>query len=265
MNESLQNQAPKNTLPNGIAPKGVAPKVVPSLAEAMQSEKAGTHVMAARRALRKGDRDGTRALLKQAFAASANDLGALELLGDLFLEEGEQEKAVAVFERGRNLHPRHAAFEEKIALARLDLAEIEHDRIVRREFAEKGDLEEWQDRKPSVSAMLSALIPGLGQVYNDHWERGAALCGAAIVAFTAWLWPLSATMSAASSKAGKDDPKSVFENIAGALVNMGAGMKLFLALCIATWLAVHAFAAWDAAQIAIRAAQDRRRRLGIWE
>jgi len=257
------SESPEKLAPKSVPPR--SPQSVPTMAQALQSEKAGAHIMAARRALRKGNRDEARTLLKQAFAASPNDQAGLELLGDLFLEEGEQAKAVAVFERGKKLYPRHASFEEKIALAQLDLAEIEHDKILRQQFAQDGDTEAWQDRKPNVSALISALVPGLGQVYNDHWERGAAFLSAAIISFAGWLWPLSSGLRAASTGAAKNAEKDALRDMAAALVGMSPATKLFLVLCFMAGMAIHAYAAWDAAQLAIRGAQDRKRRLGIWE
>lgn len=37
-------------------------------------------------------------------------------------------------------------------------------------------------RKAATAAMLSALVPGLGQFYNRHWWKGAAFLAAMIVA-----------------------------------------------------------------------------------
>ena len=111
-------------------------------------------LMAARREVRRGNRDKARQLLQQIFAVEPTDLGALELLGDIFMEEGEQEKALKVFERGQKYHPRHKAFEEKIALCHLDLAEMERDRLLREQVLEQGDTDKLLDRKPGLACSL---------------------------------------------------------------------------------------------------------------
>ena len=37
-------------------------------------------------------------------------------------------------------------------------------------------------QRPATAALLSALVPGLGQFYNRHWWKGAAFLVAMIVA-----------------------------------------------------------------------------------
>ena len=36
-------------------------------------------------------------------------------------------------------------------------------------------------KKPIVAAALSALIPGLGQLYNLHWAKGIGFLAAALI------------------------------------------------------------------------------------
>lgn len=234
---------------------------LPSLEDALKSEKAGTLVMSARMAHRKGNRQQARELLQQAFALAPSDAGALELLGDLFLEEGEQEKAIAIFERGRKYHPRHAAFEEKIGLARIDLAEMERDKIMRQQFLEHGDLGSWQDRKPGTSAMLSLVLPGAGQFYNEQYERGAVLLGSAFLLFLAWSWPLNAAARTTTAMGGSG---SGSQGISLGFSNLDSLTKGFIVLTFLAWIAITIYAAIDAANIATRAAEDRKRSIGIW-
>jgi Family of unknown function (DUF5683) len=40
-------------------------------------------------------------------------------------------------------------------------------------------------RPPRTAAILSAILPGLGQFYNREWAKGAAFFGAMIVVDTA--------------------------------------------------------------------------------
>ncbi|HEX8834968.1 MAG TPA: tetratricopeptide repeat protein, partial [Abditibacteriaceae bacterium] len=227
-------------------------------------EKAGGLVMAARAALRKGQRDDARAKLQQAFAIAPTDVGALELLGDLFFEEGEQEKAIAVFERGLKFHPRHVAFEEKIAIAKLDLAEMEADKLRRQHVLEHGDTESWQDKNPGVAGFLSLALPGAGQFYNDEYERGATFLGVAVVTFVAWFWPITAAVKrvTASFPAGGNRP-GFGETVSTAFSNMGGVTQFLLWSMILTWIGTYLYSAYDASQLAIRAAEERKRALGI--
>src|SRR5947207_5666523 len=94
--------------------------------ERVRSEEVGKVVMLARSALRKGDNDEGRRRLMQALALDPSDCAAIELLGDLYMAEGEQEKAVRVFTKGLSFHPHYRPFEEKMALCYLDLDEMKH-------------------------------------------------------------------------------------------------------------------------------------------
>lgn len=209
-----------------------------------RAEKAGALVMAARNASRKGRRDEARAQLQQALALAPTDCGALELLGDMFLEEGEQEKAIVVFERGRKHHPRHAAFEEKIALARLDLAEMETDRLLREQAladppGEVGAASQRiSDRKPNAVAFLSLLLPGAGQFYNEEAERGLVFLLSAIVVFCAWCVPWRMNWT------------------------MGGFAPFWIGAMLLAQLATHIAAAVDAARGAMRDVEERKRLLG---
>jgi tetratricopeptide (TPR) repeat protein len=104
------------------------PSPAPDLDALRRAEAAGAHVMAARNALRKGERNRAKELVKAAFAENPGDIAAVEFLGDLFLEEGETQQALQLFERAHTAHPSYAPFEEKLAICRLDLAEIESDK-----------------------------------------------------------------------------------------------------------------------------------------
>jgi tetratricopeptide (TPR) repeat protein len=199
-----------------------------------RQEQAGTLVMQARSALRRGKRDEAKELLKQAFALHPTDTGAFETLADIFFEEGEQPKAIQVLERGLKYHPGHKAFEERLALAHLDLAEMERDRILREQFATQGKVDLGEVKKPGHAALLSFFLPGAGQFYNEEMERAAAFFVAAIGSFCAWFIPMR-----------------------------GAYNKPWFWLLVFVWVSVHAFASWDAAQGTRRALSERKRVLGL--
>lgn len=247
--------------PNVPTPNVPTPNVA-TLEALQRAEKAGALVMAARSAQRRGQKEAVRAALRQALQLAPGDAGALEVLGDLYLEEGEQAKAIAVFEKGLQVHPRHAAFEEKIAIAKLDLAEMETDRIRRELFLQQGDTEKWQDKNPGLAASLSLVLPGAGQFYNDEYERGAAMFGVAVVSLLAWFWPLSAAMSRVTQALplGQTLPPNAI--VSQALANLG-GASLFIYLLMLVWIATYLFSAWDAAQLSIAAAEARKRSIGI--
>src|SRR5690606_8529913 len=118
-----------------------------------------------------------------------------ELTGEMFMAEGEQEKALRVFARGRELHPAHAAFAEKIALCHLDLDEMrreaEHRQALEQGLLSPDESPAWLNKAPSKAFGLSLLLPGAGQIYNDETERGVLLLGAWLLTSLLWYLPIA--------------------------------------------------------------------------
>lgn len=169
-------------------------------ADSLQKREAAAGcVMAARNALRKGDRPRAKVLVKEAFSHSPGDIAALDFLGDMLLEEGETQAALRLFERALQAHPKHAPFEEKLAMCKLDLAEMEGDRLLRTNLRtnlilgdEKGKIFE---RSMAKALTLSLILPGAGQFYNDENEKGAVYLVAGVVSSIAWFYPLWSALS----------------------------------------------------------------------
>ena len=155
-----------------------------------RSEAAAGRLMAARNALRKGERARAKELIKEAFAQNPGDVAALDFLGDMLLEDGETEQALRLFERALKAHPGNANFEEKLAICRLDLAEIEADKQMRHNVILGEQNGKIFERSLAKSITLSMLLPGAGQFYNDENEKGAAYLAAGVVSSIAWFYPL---------------------------------------------------------------------------
>ncbi|MDF2440393.1 MAG: hypothetical protein JWN98_1377 [Abditibacteriota bacterium] len=211
-------------------------------AEAARAEKAGTLVMAARLALKRGDKAEARTRLQEALIVDPRDCAALELVGDILLEEAEQEKAIQVFERGLKYHPAHHAFEEKIALALLDIEEMKRDAQQRDLLLTVGDKDKWQDRKPGIAISLSLLVPGMGQFYNDEAERGWVFLGAAAFTFLGWYLPLSRALSGLQGTGARQ----LVARSSEAIANMGFLAKGWFWLMIVAALAIWIYSAYDA-------------------
>jgi tetratricopeptide (TPR) repeat protein len=216
-----------------------------------RAEAAGAKVMAARNALRKGERNSAKELIKEAFAANPGDIAAIELLGDMFLEEGETEKALGLFERAHQQHPEHIAFEEKLAICRLDLAEMESDRLARQLLLEQGDLGKGDERSSTKAMTLSLLLPGAGQFYNDENEIGTVYMGAGLLSFLAWVQPLLTALS-----------KQKF-NFGNALSSMSGLQAPSFYLGIAIWTVVYVASVVAAGNSAKRYNEQRRGILGL--
>ncbi len=223
-----------------------------SAAERQTREQIEPLLKAARRLALNGDHNGTRAKLKEIFAIDAKSAEGLELLGDIFLAEAQQEKAIQVFERGLQFHPSHHAFEEKSALALLDIEEMKRDRDFSMNLMQHGDRDQWQDRKAGVAGVLSLLVPGAGQIYNDDNERGYVFFGAALGSFVMWnviLNRVTANLSGATARQ--------------AIAQMGGIAKFGFWFFMLAWLFVVILAVVDAYNGAARANAGRRHMFGV--
>jgi tetratricopeptide (TPR) repeat protein len=219
-----------------------APPVSDELAAQLRSEKAGALVMSARSAHRKGQKEQARALLQQAFKIDPNDCGGLELLGDMFMEDAEQEKALKIFERGRHYHPRHKAFEEKIGLCHVDLAEMRRDRDRRAQILEQGGVEKWMLLSGPRAFGLSMLLPGAGQMYVEQSNRAMTMLGMAVITFLGWSVPLYFYMKYASAM----DSKGIFSGFSTALGLMPGPILLWFWGMVAAWIGVYIYSSVDA-------------------
>lgn len=237
----------------------------PSLADELEAErihqKAGALVMSARRAQHQGRKEEARKLLQQAFLIAPNDSGGLELLGDLFMEDGEQEKALKIFERGLEYHPRHRAFEEKIAVCHIDLDEMRRDRDRREQILESGGIESWQLLSAPRAFGLSALLPGAGQAYIGQTERAMYCFGITVFTFLGWALPLYFALK----RAGSQGVKGLGNGFRAALASMsGPGLLLFW-MMVAGWVAIYIYAALDAMTQAEKINELRRQGWEVFE
>ncbi|MBW3637342.1 MAG: tetratricopeptide repeat protein [Armatimonadetes bacterium] len=220
-----------------------------------RAEVAGAHVMAARNALRKGERERARELIKAAFAENPGDIAAIEFLGDLFLEEGETEQALGLFERALRAHPDYAPFEEKLAICRLDLAEIEADKLARQMLLTQGDGDKSLERSPAKAVTLSLCLPGAGQFYNDENESGVAFLAAGIVSCLAWFYPLWTALARL--------PRGQRLDVGAAISSLSGLEAMFFYLGAAIWIGVYIASVVTANASAQRFNAERRAVLGL--
>lgn len=218
-------------------------------------EQAGALVMAARLALRRGQKAEARTKLQQALVLNPNDCSALEAVGDMYLEEGDQEKAIKVFEHGLKFHPRHAQFEEKIALAHLDIEEMRRDQEARQQFVETGEEPPLTELKPQRAVGLSVVMPGAGHFYIEEEERGYAFLVAWIITFLGWYLPLHIGWQ----YIGEDNKHS----FSAALSRLNGFWHFWWVLMCFTFVVVYIAAIFDSLQGIERVKTARRRELGM--
>lgn len=232
-----------------------------------RTEEAGKVVMTARLVLRRGQRGEAKKLLAQALKIDPTDIGALDMLGDLFLEDAEQEKAIQVFTHGLKHHPGHPSFEEKLALAKLDIAEMEREKLMK-EMALQNAIDnglapghdKLLDKKPSLALGLSAVVPGAGQIYNDQYEKAAVFFALALFSLLGWFNFLFNKMRAMQEASVG---RRIMPRMDQALEAMSGGQRAFFWLLVLAWIAVIIASAVDAALSATRLNEARHRELGL--
>ena len=232
-----------------------------------RAEEAGKIVMTARLALRRNQRGEAKQLLAQALKVDSADIGALDMLGDMFLEEAEQEKAIQVFEHGLKHHPGHAPFEEKLGLARLDIAEMERDQLMKESALQNAiangldpGYDKLLDKKPPLALGLSAVVPGAGQVYNDQYEKGAVFFALAVVTF---LGGFNLLFNKMRSMQEASVGRRIMPRMDEALAAMSGGQRALFWLLVLLWIGVIIASAIDATLSATRFNENRRRELGL--
>ena len=130
----------------------------------------------------RNQREQALKLLQEAIGLDDADPEAYELKGDILLDLKRGEEAMACFKRARELHPDRPALEDKIARAALQRAARQRTIEMSQAILE-GRVKPTSKKSPSYAALLSLLIPGLGQIYNGEMMKGLALILAFVFLF----------------------------------------------------------------------------------
>jgi tetratricopeptide (TPR) repeat protein len=140
----------------------------------------------------RGELQAAEKRCRDALLIAPGNPAAHELLGDIFYQRGgggagfqpaNQRRmqscatygaqAIESYRRARAANPQRAMLEDKIARASLLVAEAEIVRAQAQELLAGKRLQ--TPRRPGVSALLSLVAPGFGQIYNGEHVKGAAL------------------------------------------------------------------------------------------
>ena len=158
---------------------------------------------------------------RQALTTKQDYWPAYELMGDIFKQQGRASDAIEAYRAALRLNPERAALEDKMARACVILAQQRYAYL----WAEDALAEGERRRNPVVSSLLSALVPGLGQLHNRQVAKGLALTGAAV------LLAMAVAAQAMSSLVGKT------MGVQGYLSVFFSGRTMYVtALLIIVWL-----------------------------
>lgn len=111
-----------------------------------------------------------RRLLEQALQKAPERADIHELLGDVYRAVGDLSTALERYKKARELDPSRRSAEEKFASTLLEI----NPPTVSEEIP-------FLPKNPTLAVILSALLPGAGQVYNEQWLKGIVMCVIALL------------------------------------------------------------------------------------
>ncbi|MBS1714402.1 MAG: hypothetical protein JST30_08705 [Armatimonadetes bacterium] len=162
--------------PTGLSPEGgpenadAEPEPLPDPPTPAEAEEAENLVRQANLAKIRGDKDGFQRLLEQAASVAPGSSTVQEALGDAYSERRQVRKAKEAYHAAVRLDPSNASAERKYGEAVLAI-QIALDPA----FALAPDDGSFASGK--ASAILSFLIPGLGQLASGSTVFGGVLLG----------------------------------------------------------------------------------------
>ncbi|NCO37211.1 MAG: hypothetical protein COZ06_14455 [Armatimonadetes bacterium CG_4_10_14_3_um_filter_66_18] len=141
-----------------------------------------------------GDGEGGLAACGEALKVDPDHAGALELLGDILLAGGRAKEALTPLRRARELQPARGVLEEKIGLATLQADEALRAFQERELLLSNPELIDKPERNPALAFLLSALLPGAGQMYNTEYAKGGVLLGISLLTFGVMFYSFTALL-----------------------------------------------------------------------
>lgn len=115
---------------------------------------------------------------RQALALDESRADVRELLGDVLYDRGQLEDAMQEYKQVKESGPGFASAETKYAKVVLEIGQNEYERRIMKEMLDNPKKYVEGPKHPLLAFILSALVPGMGQVYNREIVKGAILIGA---------------------------------------------------------------------------------------
>jgi tetratricopeptide (TPR) repeat protein len=210
------------------------------------AEKVERILLEARLLQRRGQSEEALAHCQEALDLDPESWEAHELAGDVLLEQGRAADALERYRAAHAIVPEQASVEEK--MARATLAQAERDWL--REGAEPAGEGETlgPPRNPGIAALLSLVLPGLGQGYNRQPLKAVIILGVVVL-----LWIIIAFQMVASL-GGLEEAGAGAARVDVLEALFAARNMVWLALILLVWF----YSIVDAALIAGRPAGERR-------
>ncbi len=201
-------------------------------------------VRRARRALSMGRPDQAARLAEEATAVAPDSTTVHELLGDVAMAQGNVSVAREHYERALEIEPANADAEEKLAEIVLRLGSSERLKQRMTEVVENPEEYRSFTKNPVVAAFYS-VIPGLGQLYNQQYEKGLALAASAML-LLAWVLSKILAYHGAALIAGARNPNLDTKAAQQVIEGYGPLMWTLISLAIVAYLGIWIYSIWDA-------------------
>jgi tetratricopeptide (TPR) repeat protein len=170
-----------------------------------------------------------RRLIEQALQKAPERADVHELLGDVYKAVGDLQNALECYRKARELDPKRRSAEEKFAAT---LLEINPPTV--------SDEIPFLPKNPTFAVLLSALLPGAGQVYNEQWLKGIVMCVVALLSLGYFLQFYHQIRSAATvfPTLGQVQQQLEQASVGEILLLLFAGLTAF---CVWTWSILDAY------------------------
>ncbi len=172
------------------SPPDPAPRPRPTTARNyLAEEEARRQLTAANVHLRRGQTAEAERVVQDALAKNPDDAEALELLGDIRLASGAFDEAGAAYRAALAKEPGRATAESKLARVTLRQSETHRKETLGVAYAASGvslmrSGGEDDPKRRTRLALLSALLPGLGQLFGGEFVKGGVI---ALLYILGWL------------------------------------------------------------------------------
>jgi TM2 domain-containing membrane protein YozV len=185
--------------------------------------------------IRQGKLDEIAERLAKAKALAPDHAEVLEIEGDVAFAKGRFIKAELIYKQAWDADRKNARLEEKYATA------VVKARVPDFYAQQLGDDSFWSNRvprKPIVSTLQSALLPGLGQLYNGDWFKGLVVIGfyllGSFAQFRAIYYPINAFLK-------NHQVSTFFSSVFGTLLHDSQLLMTFMLLALWFYAVIDAY------------------------
>ena len=117
---------------------------------------------------------------RKALEMSPQDVKVREELGDILYEESKLDMALAEYRAALTISPGAESLEKKFAKVTLEIGEAEHAKQLAEDMFRNPRKHGVRPRNPVV-AVISSIVPGLGQLYNGQVIKAGIIFGAVLL------------------------------------------------------------------------------------